>query len=242
MASSTGLSRGWLRRKSSAVRCSLGLLVGSQCANPAAADMPAYLRSALDSFTPGVPAGWACTITTVRNERTMVERFDPARPAGSQWTLLQNQGRAPTADEMTKYASSRPPGSPVGPQANFEKADIEPGSLSLIHEDADRAEFKGAFREGSSGADKMLGHLVLRLIVAKKQPHVEKYTLSLSSPYNPVLGVKMNELQVEAAFRPPSTDRPALLYSHTSRFSGRVLLIPTEENLRVTFSDFRRSP
>jgi hypothetical protein len=209
---------------------------------PALAAMPAYLRTALDKFTPGVPAGWACTITTTRNDFVLVERFDPSRPAGTQWTLLQCQGRAPTPEEVAKYAKSRPPGSPVGPQANFQKGDIEPGSLSLVSEDGERAEFKGAFRDEAAGADKMLGHLVLHLIVNKHQPHVEKYTLSLASPYNPVLGVKMNALQVEAAYLPPKADWPALPSTHTSHFTGRILLISTEESLRVTFSDFARTP
>lgn len=204
--------------------------------------MPAYLRAALNNFTPGVPAGWACTITTTRNEIMLVERFDPSRPAGLQWTLLQTQGRAPTPEEVAKYRNSRPPGSPVGPQANFQKGDIEPGSLTLVSEDADRASFKGTFRDEATGADKMLGHLVLHLTVNKLHPHVEKYTLSLAAPYNPVLGVKMNELQVEATYLPPKAGRPALPSTHASRFTGRILLISTEESLRVTFSDFSRTP
>ena len=91
-------------------------------------------------------------------------------------------------------------------------------------------------------ADKMLGHLAIRLIVAKKQPHIEKYALSLTAPYSPVLGVKMNTLQVEASYHPPGTDRPALPSLHTSQFAGRILLIATEETLRVTFTDFVRTP
>ncbi|HWA26136.1 MAG TPA: hypothetical protein VG734_10770 [Lacunisphaera sp.] len=208
----------------------------------ARAEMPAYLRSALDNFNPGVPAGWACTITTTRNGLTIVERFDPARPAEAQWSLLQYQGRSPTAEETGKYASSRMPGISVGPQSNFQKGDIEPGSLTLVQETADRAEFKGAFREEASGADKMLAHLVLHLTVRKQNPFIEKYSLTLTAPYNPVLGVKMDELNVEATYQPPGNDRPALPSTHSSKFKGRVLLISNEEDLRVTFSDFARRP
>jgi hypothetical protein len=243
MASSSGSSPAFLRPRYNPVRLGCGLLAWSLLATlPALAEMPGYLRAALDRFNPGVPAGWACTLTTTRNDYTLVERFDPSRPAGGQWTLLQCQGRAPTAEEAEKYKKSRPPGSPVGPQANFQKGDIEPGSLTLVREDDERAEFKGAFRDESTGADKMLGHLVLHLTVSKQRPHIEKYALSLSAPYAPVLGVKMNELQVESAYRPPGTDRPALPATHTSRFSGRILLISTAETLQVTFSDFARTP
>lgn len=242
MVSLNGLSPAFPRPKCSRAGLWWGVLAGSLATLPALAGMPGYLRTALDSFNPGVPAGWACTIATTRNDYTLVERFDPSRPAGGQWTLLQSQGRAPTAGEVEKYKKSRPAASPVGPQANFQKGDIEPGSLTLVREDSERAEFKGAFREESTGADKMLGHLVLNLTVNKQRPHVEKYTLSLAEPYSPVLGVKMNELQVEAVYHPPGTDRPPLPSTHTSRFVGRIFLISTEEALRVTFSDFVRAP
>lgn len=204
--------------------------------------MPGYLRTALANFTPGVPPGWACTITTTRNDDTLVERFDAAQAPGAQWTLLQCHGRAPTDKEREKYGQSRPPGSSVGPQANFQKGDIEPGSLVLVSEDDERAEFKGAFRQESTGADKMLGHLVLHLTVGKRQPHIAKYTLTLESPYSPVLGVKMHELQVETSFSTPAPDHPSLPITHASRFKGSILFIPTEEDLRVTFSDFVRTP
>jgi hypothetical protein len=218
------------------------VLAGILATLPVWAEIPGYLRTALDSFNPGVPAGWACTIATTRNDYTLVERFDPSRPVGGQWTLLQCQGRTPTAGEVEKYKKSRPSSSPVGPQANFQKSDIEPGSLTLVREDDERAEFKGSFRDESTGADKMLGHLVIHLTVSKPQRHIEKYTLSLAAPYAPVLGVKMNELQVESAYLPPGTDRPALPATHTSRFTGRILLISTAETLQVTFSDFARTP
>ena len=166
----------------------------------------------------------------------------PSQQSAGQWTLLQCHDRAPTAEEKEKYRESRPPGSSVGPQAVFQKTEIEPGSLTLVREDDERGEFKGAFRSEATGADKMLGHLVLHLTANKRRPHVEKYTLTLESPYSPVLGVKMNELQVEAQFLPPGTDRPSLPAKQTSHFMGRILLISNEEDLKVIFSDFARSP
>jgi len=54
--------------------------------------------------------------------------------------------------------------------------------------------------------------------------------------------VKMNELQVEAEFLPPGMDRPSLPAKQTSHFTGRILLIPTEETLQVIFSDIVKVP
>ncbi len=204
------------------------------------AQMPDYLRSALNRFSPSVPAGWAYTLTTTRNGEQLVEQFDPSRPPGGQWSLLSHRGQNPSAAELQKYAQSRPTSDSGGPQSNFQKADIEPGSLQLVGEDSTRAEFLGGFREESTGADKMLGHLRLRLFVHKSPAYVEKCVLELKEPYWPVLGVKMNELRLETTFSPPDGDRPSLPIAQESHFRGRLLLVPTEEKLQVAYADFRQ--
>lgn len=200
------------------------------------AEMPAYLHTALAGFKPGVPDGWAYTLTTVRNDRSMTERFDPAKPPAAQWTLLELEGRPPTGDETEKYIRSRSAG-PGGTQATFEKSDIDPGSIALVKEDDLQAEFTATFRETSTGSDKMLGHLALHLTVDKRLPHVSACVLELKEPYSPVLGVKMNELRVETRFSPPAEGRPSLPLEMTSRFTGRIFFISTGEDLRLTYRD-----
>src|SRR4051812_46139037 len=67
------------------------------------AEMPDYVRTALNTFSPEPPAGWAYTLTTVRNnEARSTARFDPAKPAGEQWTLLEVNGRKPTDREAAQ--------------------------------------------------------------------------------------------------------------------------------------------
>jgi hypothetical protein len=78
--------------------------------------------------------------------------------------------------------------------------------------------------------------------VNKRLPHVEKFVLELKEPYNPVLGVKMRELRVQATFTPPTEGRPSLPATSHSHFVGRIFFIGTEENLVLTYADFARSP
>jgi len=220
-----------------------GLVLGVLLAvASAAAAVPDYVREALGKFNPEVPAGWAYTLTTVRNEdaRTTV-RFDPAKPPADQWTLLELNGRAPTAKEATQYARSRTGGgNSSAPQGTFQRGDIDPASITLIREDADRGEFSCGFRAEATGADKMLGHLQLRLTVNKHQPHVEKFALELKEPYSPVLGVKMRELLVRMSFSPPAAGRPSLPAVNSSHFVGRIFFIGMEENLTLTYTDLVR--
>lgn len=208
----------------------------------AAATVPDYVREALGKFNPEVPAGWAYTLTTVRNdEARATARFDPARPPADQWTLLDLNGRVPTVKESTQYARARTGGGDSSaPQGTFQKGDIDPASITLITEDADRGEFSAGFRAEATGADKMLGHLHLRLTVNKRHPHVEKFVLELKEPYSPVLGVKMRELLVRMSFTPPAADRPSLPAVNSSHFLGRIFFIGMEENLTLTYTDLVR--
>jgi hypothetical protein len=223
--------------------CRIAWLAAACWVLPAAfAQTPEYAKTALAHFDPNPPARWAYTLETNRNEQSMVERFDPSRPPGGQWTLLRLQDRPPTADELEKYARSRPVAGSGGSQANFQKDDIEPGSLKLIEENETRATFAAAFREQSSGPDKMLGHLDVILTINKTPAYIEGYVLQLKEPYWPVLGVKMNQLRIEARFSAPAGDRPSLPLNVESRFTGRILLVSNEEKLRLIYSEFSQTP
>src|SRR5688572_2002146 len=240
MGNSSGLSRALQRLRADLVR--RGALLGAVCFATigAHAQTPAYARAALAQFNPNPPSGWAYTLETTRNSQSMAEHFDPSRPSGGQWTLRQLQGRNPTTEELEKYAQSRPAAGSGGTQANFQKDDIEPGSLKLLEENETTATFSAAFREQAGGADKMLDHLGMTLTVNKEPAYVERYVLELTEPYWPVLGVKMNQLRIEARFSAPDADRPSLPLSVESRFAGRILLFANEENLRLIYGEFRR--
>lgn len=239
MASSSGSSRVFPRPFPETARRLAALVLGLLPVLALAAPLPDEVRTALLHFSPGAPAaGWAYTVTTTRNESRMVERYDPSRPPGGRWQLLELEGRAPTPGELENYARSRPRGDSGGAQANFTREDIEPGSLRLLRENDVESEWSAGFREASAGPDKMLGHLTLRLTVDKRTRHVSAYTMELKEPYSPVLGVRMNRLVASARYTPPAGDRPALPAVQTSSFAGRILFIPTAEELEVRFGDY----
>lgn len=243
MASLSGSFRAFPRPSCDARWCLAWLALWLAPALATAAPLPDYVRTALTRFAPGAPAaGWAYTLTTIRNDARMVERYDPGRPPAARWQLLELEGQTPTPDQLEKYARSRPRGDSGGAQANFSREDIEPGSLQLVRETATETEWTAGFREASAGPDKMLGHLTLRLTVDKRTQHVAAYTMELKEPYSPVIGVKMTQLVAVVRYLPPADGRPALPEWQTSRFTGRILFIPTEENLEVRFSDYAPVP
>ena len=207
------------------------------CVFPAyAADLPPYLNKALTRFNPSVPADWACTITTVRGSENAVERFDPSRPVEQQWTLLQLNHRPASKEEIAR-SSSYHISTSANPRATFTCSDIDLGSLHLISEDQEHAEFHATFRDDLK--DPILHRLELQLFVSKTRAVIEKSVLLLTAPYSPILTVKMLELRVETTFDAPSPARPALPIRVTSRFRGRVFLFKSiEEDTETSYSDF----
>lgn len=208
----------------------------------AAASQPDYLHTALANFIPEVPPKWAYTLRTEREGQRTTERFDPSKLPAEQWALLRTEGHAPSSQELEKYFKYKASQTPGAMQATFQKNDIEPGTIKLQREDADRADFVCGFREQSTNADKMLGHLRLLLTVNKHLSYVEKFSLVLDAPYSPVFSVKMRELLVKMNFSPPDTSHPSLPQLSSSHFAGRIFLISVEENITYRYSDFVRTP
>lgn len=199
---------------------------------------PNYVHIALENFNPEVSPAWAYTLTTEREGKQLVERFNPAKSPTEQWSLLRTEGHAPSSEETEKYFKYKASQAPGAMQATFHKNDIEPGTIQLIHEDSTHAEYACAFREQSANGDKMLGHLQLLLSINKQSAYVESYRLTLQSPYSPVLSVKMNELVVTMNFSAPEKAQPSLPARSSSHFKGRIFLVPFEENISYQYSDF----
>jgi hypothetical protein len=204
-----------------------------------AAELPAYFNEALAQFTSDAPRGWAYTLTTTRGSETSVERFDPSRPKGGAWMLLQRDGRAPTAEEIERYLRYKASSTPPTARATFEKGDLDHGTFMLLREDASTADFRGRFREDLK--EPLLAHLVLELKLTKQPATVQAFTLRLAGPFSPAMGVKMTALEVAMEFSPPAEGRPALPRESRSRFRGRLFFFKSiEEDLRITYSDFVR--
>lgn len=215
------------------------LVLGFALLNSANAAVPAYLRQAIARYHPDAPSGWAFTLTTTRDGKTSRERFDPSRPKGGEWTLLETEGRAPTAQEIERYGRYKASNTPTTNRATFERGDLDLEGASLLREDETHAEFRLKFRESTN--QPLLTHVVLDLKVRKATASVESSVLRLFEPFSPALGVRMNSLLVTTTHSAPGADAPSLPQEIVSQFRGRMFfLIPLDEDLRVAYSDFTR--
>ncbi|MBA4138395.1 MAG: hypothetical protein C0518_13885 [Opitutus sp.] len=214
-----------------------GLIVTT--ATPIHAATPDYLREAVSRFSAEVPAGWAYTVTTTRGDEVSVERFDPSRPRGGEWTLLQRNGQAATAEDIERYRRYKAGNAPTGARATFERGDLDVESAELLREDGERAEFQVRFRGDID--QPLLAHVFLELSVRKSPAAVERSVLRLFEPFAPAMGVRMHELAVTTLFAPPTDEAPPLPLEVTSRFRGRMFfLVPINEDVRLVYADFAR--
>lgn len=203
-----------------------------------AAELPDYFHRAFAQLGTDAPRGWAYTLRTTRDGAVSVERFDPSRPKGGEWTLLEREGRTPDADELERYLRYKAANTPQT-RATFEKGDVDLASAVLAREDGERAEFQALFRGDVSAP--LLAHLALVLVIDKRAAVVERTELRLRAPFSSGLGMRMQELVVTTHYDPPAGDRPALPRSTVSKFRGRMFfLVSVEEELRVEFSEFAR--
>ncbi len=210
------------------------------CLRLDAEDMPQYLKTALAHFSPGLPAGWAYSVSTLRGRNRATERFDPSAVVDLQWTLSERDGRKPSEDELKKYRSYKTTFA-ENPRIAFTRGDLDLDSLHLEREDALHAEYSCRFRGDIS--DQLLSHLRLVLTVSKEPAFVEKSELSLVEPFSPVLGMKNLELTLRTVFSSPTKSRPSLPLQTTMHFRGKLfLVISIEEDLQSDFSDFVFTP
>jgi hypothetical protein len=219
-------------------RIFLMLLLASAAAH--GAEVPAYFAAALAHFSSEVPPGWAYHVAVLRGAENAVEGFDPSRPPGGQWTLLQRNGREPTADETNRYLGYRTTNNAgAAARATFARGDLDFSSAEIIREDSLHATIRCRFR--SDAVEPLLAHLIVVLVVRKSPAIVESALLHLIAPYSPVIGMKMDGLDVETKFSPPTGDHPGLPLTVTSHFHGRLLWFwSISEDSRAAYADFRR--
>lgn len=200
-------------------------------------ELPPYFAEALARFSSDAPRGWAYTLTTTREGETSVERYDPSRPHGGEWSLIQRDGRAPTAEEIERYLRFKASSTPPTARATFQKGDLDLATFELLREDAATAVYRGRFRQDL--AEPLLSHLAIELEFTKDPPAVRSFVLRLISPFSPALGVKMTQLEVQMSLSAPTAERPSLPQSSSSRFRGRLFFFKTiAEDVQITYSDF----
>lgn len=206
----------------------------------ACAATPPELEAALKAFRADPPKGWSFTQTTVAEGKSTVERCDAAKPEFDRWSLVQVDGRAPTAEERTRYAENRSRRSRSGTAPTIvDQLDL--ASLEKTGESGDRVTFRCRLRPGES-SDKTAPFLRVTLTVHRPTHTIELLELASTGEFAPTLAVKITELKTVMSYSLPDGDTPALPQKVTTRHRGSAFWVKSlDADMTVTFSDYERA-
>ena len=203
---------------------------------PAAAALPPEYTAICHGFQTQNPKGWSFTQTTTAEGRTLIEHYDAAQPDFNRWTLLEENGRPPTAEEARDYqqkftrrsSGGNAPG--ITQQLNLDTAE-------LVREDAERVAYRFQLKTGEDG-DKTAAFLRATVTFHKATRSIEKFEITNVEVFNPVFGVKIRELHTALHYHLPADGRPALLDKVTTRTRGRAFFKSLDADMLVTYRDY----
>lgn len=179
------------------------------------------------------------TEQTGKPRRTVVEQFDPRRPANRQWLLVSVDGRAPTADERAEFDKS--PRGKVPSYTNLSrwigsdatKSDASPGYVSLRFKSLPAGTLMIASHDASADAQAQA------LVNTKgKIPFVERVQMTSDKGFTFMLMVSVQHVAVGGKYALDQRGRPVPAET-TVDIQGTLLGKSTRLKTVATFSDFQ---
>lgn len=202
-----------------------------------AASSSAPFEAALKSFRAEGPPGWSFTQITEAEGQSRVERYDAAQPAFSRWTLLQQNGRAPTPDELQDYMEKISRRSRAGtPPRLADQLDLP--TLAVLDDSTERTIYQARLKDGEDG-DATAKFLRATVVFHRPTHTIESFELASTGPFSPVLGVKIAEMKTTMVYTLPDGDRPSFLQKSTTRLRGRAFFLKSlDADMTVSFTDY----
>jgi hypothetical protein len=206
----------------------------------AVAAVPPALTAALQAFRSDPPKGWSHTQTTVAAGESTVERHDATKIEFERWSLLQKNGRTPTATELHDYADARSRRSRTGTAPKLvEQLRLE--TIEIVAETPERATYRCRLRPGEAG-DKTAEFLRATLVLHKPTGTIASVELASAEAFAPTFGVKIDELHTLMTYSLPAGDTPSLPQRVLTRVRGTAFWIKSlDAEMTVTFSDFAQT-
>jgi hypothetical protein len=195
------------------------------------------LDGALKTFRTEGPKGWSFTQTTHAEGRSRVERYDAAQPEFNRWTLLQQDDRPPTAEELQDYREkqSRRSRGGTAPQLTDQ---LDLATLTLVDDTPKLATFRARLKTEESG-DATGKFMVATIVLHKPSSTITSFQLKSDAPFSPTLGVKIEAMETTLTYSLPDDARPSLLLSSETHLRGRAFFFKSlDADMSVTFTDY----
>ena len=201
-----------------------------------AGSMPAELANALKEFRAEGPKGWAFTQTTSTSDRSRVERFDPLGKNSLQWTLLTENNKAPSPEEVRKYneVKTRRSSNETAPNV---KDQIIPDTCEVVEETTERGVYRFQLKPGDDD-DSSAQFMRATFTLHRPTATIQKVELASTGPFSPVLMVKIQDAHTVMNYTLPEADRPSFLKEVSVRIRGTAMWFRSlNQDMSVTYSD-----
>ncbi len=205
-----------------------------------AAPLPPELAESLKTFRAEGPRGWSFTQLTAAGNVSQRERFDASQPEFNRWSLVQKNGRTPTADELRTYAEGKSRRS-AGFNAPRIQEQLDLNSATLLRTDPGRPQWQFRLKPGGAD-DKSARFMMMTVTFHEPTRSVERVEISNEKPFSPVLAVSIAENRTVMNYSLPTSDRPSLLQSVTLHLRGQAFWFKSlDEDMTIAFSDYEKA-
>ncbi len=217
------------------------LAFGCFLVSSAFAALPPELDAALKAFRADPPRDWSFTQTTRAQGESTIERCDATKAEFERWTLVQKNGRAPSAEETRVYTETRSRRSRTGTAPKITDQ-IDTTSIEKISETADRVIYRAKLAPGEK-RDTTAASLRANLVVHKPTATLELFELASIAEFSPTLGVSVKEMKTTMTYALPTGEAPSLPQQVTTHVRGRAFFFKSlDADMTVTFTDYAKAP
>lgn len=195
------------------------------------------LLATLKGFRTEGPKGWAFTQTSHSTDRSRVESFNPLAASHLRWTLLTENGAAPSAKTTESYRQqqTRRTGGQTAPNVK-EQLILESAELLETANDRERWQFQ--LRPGA-GDDSSAEHMRSTITFHVPSRTIERIELASFESFSPVFGVSVESARTRITYSLPEDDMPTLLQEIKVSIRGRAFFFKSlDSDMTVSYSDY----
>ena len=203
-----------------------------------AAPPPPALVDALSDFRTGGPRGWSYVQRTEADDGSLLERYDASQPEALRWSLLERDGRAPTARETQTYRegqSRRTAG--FGPPRLQDQFDLTAGEPVSAPEG--RIAWRFPLKPGGTD-DWSAESLTVTVVLHVATGTIEEVEIASRAPFSPSFAVRIEETRTRMRYSLPIENQPSLLQEVSLRLRGTAFWLKSlDQDMVVTYSDYQ---
>ncbi|WP_404420726.1 lipoprotein [Nibricoccus sp. IMCC34717] len=202
--------------------------------------LPADFAAAFDAFRPEGTRGWSFTQLTTSKDAVVRERHDAALPEFKRWTLLEKEGRAPTAEETKEYTDliARRPRSDNAP--NVRDQVIRESWVELPATPEGFRPYQFRIRPGGED-DSTAAFMAVVFTFDPRTRAIAEVALRSQEPFKPAFGVRIQEATTRVRYLLPEGDRPVLMRDIEVRVRGKAFGFKSlDRDMTVVYSDYEK--